>query len=392
MTGSSSAMLAGRPVRICRDASSTTAPAIANASCGEAKRGCGAALVVAAVELVDVLRDGVQRAVAAGHRARARADDLHQQRLRLVGELLERAQERLGGRAHALGGLGVDAALARGAHRAQDHLDGGVEQGDDAVLLVVEVLVEGGLRHAGLARDRLRGRLAVADAREHGGGRREQAAALLVLPDLERRSVPAAGDGASRCEMTRAKGSQRRGHYPLARMRRPLSLLALLLATASLAGCTAANQNASAGDFEGAERDVAAGDRRPQGLARPRGDLLAALHRRVRASRSRRTASDCVDEVAGDDPRRRQHRHGRRRRHGHRHDARPRRSARTTRRPRSSSSAATTAGRSARSASARRRGASRASARTGARSTRGSRRSGSAPTRRCCRGTTRRSA
>ena len=32
-------MLAGRPVRICRDASSTTAPAIANASCGEAKRG-----------------------------------------------------------------------------------------------------------------------------------------------------------------------------------------------------------------------------------------------------------------------------------------------------------------------------------------------------------------
>ena len=38
-TGSSSEMSAGRPVRICRDASSTTAPAIANASCGEAKRG-----------------------------------------------------------------------------------------------------------------------------------------------------------------------------------------------------------------------------------------------------------------------------------------------------------------------------------------------------------------
>ena len=61
--------------------------------------------MVAAVELVDVLGDGVQRAVAARHRARARADDLHQQRLRLVRELLQRAQERLGGRAHALRGV-----------------------------------------------------------------------------------------------------------------------------------------------------------------------------------------------------------------------------------------------------------------------------------------------
>ena len=40
-------------------------------------------------------------------------------------------------------------------------------------------------------------------------------------------------------------------------MRRPLTLIALLLATGSLAGCTAANQNASAGSFKGAERDVA---------------------------------------------------------------------------------------------------------------------------------------
>jgi hypothetical protein len=39
-------------------------------------------------------------------------------------------------------------------------------------------------------------------------------------------------------------------------MRRPPLLLAVLLA-ATLTGCTAANQNASAGDFEGAERDVA---------------------------------------------------------------------------------------------------------------------------------------
>jgi hypothetical protein len=40
-------------------------------------------------------------------------------------------------------------------------------------------------------------------------------------------------------------------------MRRPLTLIALLLATGSLAGCTTAGQNASAGSFEGEERDVA---------------------------------------------------------------------------------------------------------------------------------------
>ena len=40
-------------------------------------------------------------------------------------------------------------------------------------------------------------------------------------------------------------------------MRRPLTLIALLLATGTLAGCTGANQNSSAGGFEGAERDVA---------------------------------------------------------------------------------------------------------------------------------------
>ncbi len=40
-------------------------------------------------------------------------------------------------------------------------------------------------------------------------------------------------------------------------MRRLTLLLALLTAVAALAGCTQANPNASAGDFEGAERDVA---------------------------------------------------------------------------------------------------------------------------------------
>jgi hypothetical protein len=40
-------------------------------------------------------------------------------------------------------------------------------------------------------------------------------------------------------------------------MRRLSLLLAPLLAAAALAGCAAAGQNASAGNFEGAERDVA---------------------------------------------------------------------------------------------------------------------------------------
>ena len=38
-------------------------------------------------------------------------------------------------------------------------------------------------------------------------------------------------------------------------MRRPFLLLAILIA-ATLTGCTSGNQNTSAGDFEGAERDV----------------------------------------------------------------------------------------------------------------------------------------
>src|SRR5215213_5879660 len=69
--------------------------------------------------------------VGAGPRALAGAHDLHQQRLRLVGELLERPEERLRGDPHALRGVRVHAALAGGAHGAEDHVDGRVEQGDD---------------------------------------------------------------------------------------------------------------------------------------------------------------------------------------------------------------------------------------------------------------------
>ena len=40
-------------------------------------------------------------------------------------------------------------------------------------------------------------------------------------------------------------------------MRRPATLLALLLSTAALSGCAAGPQNTSAGDFKGMEADVA---------------------------------------------------------------------------------------------------------------------------------------
>ena len=186
-------MLAGRPVRICREASSTTAPAIANASCGEAKRGAAprswSRRLSSSMYCATASSARSRRAIARGPAPTISTSSV----CASSGNCSSAAEERLGRGAHALGGVGVDAALAGRAHRAEDHLDRGVEQGDDAVLLVVEVLVEGGLRHPGLARDRLRGRLAVADAREHGGGGREQPAALQVLADLERRGVAAAG-------------------------------------------------------------------------------------------------------------------------------------------------------------------------------------------------------
>ena len=121
-TGSSSRMSPGTPVRICRDASSTTAPVIAYASCGEASRGATPALGVAAVEVVDVRGHRVERAVAPLHRARAGADDLHQQRLRLVRVARQRPQERAQRGAHARRRVGVDVLRRRVAHVAQERL------------------------------------------------------------------------------------------------------------------------------------------------------------------------------------------------------------------------------------------------------------------------------
>src|SRR5262249_18686074 len=77
---------------------------------------------------------------------------------------------------------------------AEQQLLGGVEEREDALLLVGEVLVEGRLRHAGGAADRFGARVGVAGRREDGRGGLEQALALLRQPHLERRCVPAARD------------------------------------------------------------------------------------------------------------------------------------------------------------------------------------------------------
>ena len=79
-------------------------------------------------------------------------------------------------------------------------------------------------------------------------------------------------------------------------MRRPFTLIALLLATGSLAGCTTANQNASAGSFEGAERDVAQviddlkGSRDPE-------EICSRYFTDAFAKSLEAGGEDCVDEV-----------------------------------------------------------------------------------------------
>jgi hypothetical protein len=76
----------------------------------------------------------------------------------------------------------------------QQRLDRGVEQRDDALLLVGEVLVERGLRHPRLAGDRLGGRVRIADTREHRRRRREKACALAILTHLQGWGMTPAGD------------------------------------------------------------------------------------------------------------------------------------------------------------------------------------------------------
>ena len=79
-------------------------------------------------------------------------------------------------------------------------------------------------------------------------------------------------------------------------MRRPLTLIALLLATASLAGCGTSGQSNSAGSFEGAERDVAQviddlkSSRDPE-------EVCSRLLTDAYAQSLAADGHDCVDEV-----------------------------------------------------------------------------------------------
>ena len=90
-------MSSGSLVRSWRETSSTIAPTIAKASSGRGEAVDLAGLGVGAVGLVDVVGDARQRGVAALGRARAGADDLDQQRLRLVGEGVDDLEERAHG-------------------------------------------------------------------------------------------------------------------------------------------------------------------------------------------------------------------------------------------------------------------------------------------------------
>ena len=127
--------------------------------------------------------------------ARPGGDDLHEQRLRRGGVGGERLQEGVhaGGDALLVGGVAL--GVRRVGHPAHDLGRRLVEEGEDALLLVGEVLVERGLGHARLARDRLGARLGVSDPREDVRGGLEQAPALDGETHRQRRGVAASGDG-----------------------------------------------------------------------------------------------------------------------------------------------------------------------------------------------------
>jgi hypothetical protein len=79
-------------------------------------------------------------------------------------------------------------------------------------------------------------------------------------------------------------------------MRRPLPLIALLLSTLALSGCTAADQHASAGSFKGAERDVAQtiDDLK---AARDPEEVCSRIFTDAFAKSLEADGHDCVDEV-----------------------------------------------------------------------------------------------
>ena len=270
----------------------------------------------------------------------------------------------------------VAAVLAGGLRDAlDDDVDGGVEQREDALLLVAEVLVERRLRHPGLARDRLGGGVGEAGAGEDGRGRREQPRALAVLPDLERRGV-----AASRCCLLLAHRPDGRGTTlwrPHAHARPPAPARSSPPPSPAAARrrppptTSRAPRRTSPTTIE--DLQTAAQSRKPSD------DLLATSSSRALADKLK-SAGQRLRRRDGEDHRRRRRLRARgHRRHHHRHHRDRQVKARRGRRQTPRRPLARPRGRrlAPERASAP---ASRASARTGARSTRGSRRSGSAPT------------
>ena len=235
--------------------------------------------------------------------------------------------------AHAHARRRVDAALAGRAHRAEDHLDRRVEQGDDAVLLVVEVLVERRLRHAGLAGDRLGGRLA-RSRRGRTRRRRPRTGGGAAGPGGPRAAGRDGRAGRRERAAARRKGSHAAGHYPLPRCAdsRPRPQRSSLAALA-LAGCTAQPRRTSAerlpGRREGRSREVVDGLHRPGSRSDAGGDLLAspAPSELVGRARGRRRATASTRSTQAIERRRRLRPRGERR-HGHGHHGDAPRSAR----------------------------------------------------------------
>jgi hypothetical protein len=79
-------------------------------------------------------------------------------------------------------------------------------------------------------------------------------------------------------------------------MRRLPATLALLLATAALAGCAATGQSSSAGDFNGAERDVAQVVDDLKGTRDPE-EVCSRILTDAYAKSLEAGGHDCVDEV-----------------------------------------------------------------------------------------------
>ena len=98
--------------------------------------------------------EGLQHLVAMLGGARAGADDLDQQRLRVLGVIGQGGQKGAHAGPDPLPRIAAG-ALGRGHHCLDDDVGGEVKEGEHALLLVGEVLVEGRFGHPRPTADRL---------------------------------------------------------------------------------------------------------------------------------------------------------------------------------------------------------------------------------------------